>query len=112
MNKESLISKGKKLSNGLVYVINVFDLEPSGVIIQAYSQMDSKERILPISEKEVLFLINYYNLALFHHEWNKALYYLLHRYHTSNQYLIKHIHTDDHHHARYKAHLKQGCVFK
>ena len=65
MNKESLISKGKKLSNGLVYVINVFDLEPSGVIIQAYSQMDSKERILPISEKEVLFLINYYNLVLF-----------------------------------------------
>ena len=53
MNKESLISKAKKLSNGLVYVINVFDLEPSGVIIQAYSQMDSKERILPISEKEV-----------------------------------------------------------
>ena len=65
MNKESLISKGKKLSNGLVYVINVFDLEPSGVIIQAYSQMDSKERILPISEKEVLLLINYYNLLLF-----------------------------------------------
>ena len=65
MNKESLISKGKKLSNGLVYVINVFDLEPSGVIIQAYSQMDSKERILPISEKEVLLLINYYNLVLF-----------------------------------------------
>jgi len=65
MNKESLISKGKKLSNGLVYVINVFDLEPSGVIIQAYSQMDSKERILPISEKEVLLLISYYNLVLF-----------------------------------------------
>ena len=65
MNKESLISKGKKLSNGLVYVINVFDLEPSGVIIQACSQMDSKERILPISEKEVLLLINYYNLVLF-----------------------------------------------
>jgi len=65
MNKESLISKGKKLSNGLVYVINIFDLEPSGIIVQAYSQMDSKERILPISEKEVFTILIYVFICLF-----------------------------------------------
>lgn len=52
MNKESLLSMGRKL-NDVVYVLSVYDLEPSGIIIHAYNQLDSKERILPITEMEV-----------------------------------------------------------
>jgi hypothetical protein len=62
MNKESLYTTGKKLTGKygtIVYIMSVFDLEPSGVIVQGYNQMDSKEHILPIAEKEV-----YYNNAL------------------------------------------------
>lgn len=56
MNKESLYTTGKKLTGKygtIVYIMSVFDLEPSGVIVQGYNQMDSKEHILPIAEKEV-----------------------------------------------------------
>jgi hypothetical protein len=54
MNKESLFTIGKKLkgSEGQ-YLISVFDLEPSGIIIHAYNQKDSQETMLPISEIEV-----------------------------------------------------------
>ena len=58
MNKPSLLTVGKRLGrdDGL-FIVSVYDLEPSGVIIQAYSQVDSKEYILPVSEMEVSFQI-------------------------------------------------------
>lgn len=52
MNKVSLLTAGKKL-NGDLYLLSIYDLEPSGVIVQAYDQIKSKEFLLPISESEV-----------------------------------------------------------
>ena len=63
MNKESLYTTGKKLTGKygtIVYIMSVFDLEPSGIIVQGYNQMDSKEHILPIAEKEVISNNNNY----------------------------------------------------
>ena len=53
MNKPALYTCGRKLQDGNLYLISVFDVEPSGVIIQAYDQTHSKEFILPVSEEEV-----------------------------------------------------------
>lgn len=53
MNKPALYTCGRKLQDGNVYLISFFDVEPSGVIVQAYDQTHSKEFILPISEEEV-----------------------------------------------------------
>jgi hypothetical protein len=52
MNKVSLLTAGKKLQGNL-YLLSIYDLEPSGVIVQAYDQLQSKEYLLPISESEV-----------------------------------------------------------
>jgi hypothetical protein len=52
MNKAALLTTGKKL-NGTLHLMSVFDLEPSGVIIHAYNQINSKEYILPVTEMEV-----------------------------------------------------------
>eukprot|EP01031_Cornospumella_fuschlensis_P039797 gene39797-48454_t len=54
MNKASLITLGKRLNDGNLYFLSVHDLEPSGVIIHAYDQINSKEYILPISEHEFI----------------------------------------------------------
>ena len=53
MNNAALITIGKKFGNGDLYLLSVFDLEPSGVIVHAYNQVDSKEYQLPISEYQV-----------------------------------------------------------
>jgi hypothetical protein len=53
MNNASLLTIGKKLKGSEVYLLSVFDLEPSGIIVHAYNQIDSKEYTLPISEFEV-----------------------------------------------------------
>jgi hypothetical protein len=53
MNKVSLLTLGKKLQDGNLYVISVYDVEPSGIIVHAYDQMNSKEYTLPVSEFEV-----------------------------------------------------------
>ncbi len=53
MNKVSLLTLGKKLSDGNLYMLSVHDLEPSGVIVHAYDQLNSKEFVLPVSEFEV-----------------------------------------------------------
>ena len=53
MNKQSLITVGRKLKGQTLFLLSVFDLEPSGVIVHAYNQIDSKEFLLPISEAEV-----------------------------------------------------------
>jgi hypothetical protein len=54
MNKPALMTSAKRMGsdNGL-FILSVFDLEPSGVIVQAYSQVDSKEYLLPVTEMEL-----------------------------------------------------------
>lgn len=53
MNKVSLLTIGKKLQDGSLYLLSIYDLEPSGLIVQAYDQVNSKEYLLPVSESEV-----------------------------------------------------------
>lgn len=53
MNKSSLLTQGLNL-NGEFLVFTVYDLEPSGILVQAYHQESSKEYLLPITEREVL----------------------------------------------------------
>ena len=53
MNKVSLLTIGRKLQDGNLYLLSIHDLEPSGLIVHAYDQTNSKEYILPISESEV-----------------------------------------------------------
>ena len=54
-NKQALFTAGRKLNGTSIYLLSVFDMEPSGVIIHAYNQIDSKEYLLPISEMEVRY---------------------------------------------------------
>ena len=57
MNKGALITTGRKLTGGSdLYLLSIFDLEPSGIIIHAYNQADSKEYSLPVTEMEVINL--------------------------------------------------------
>ncbi len=71
MNQASLLTIGKKLGGSDLYLVSVFDVEPSGVIVQAYNQVDSREYILPISEVDVSDSLNWFctyfmNFNLFH----------------------------------------------
>ena len=47
------MTTGRKLEGGQLYLLSVFDLEPSGIIVHAYNQITSKEYVLPVLEKEV-----------------------------------------------------------
>ena len=53
MNKVSLLTIGKKLQDNNLYLLSIYDLEPSGLIVHAYDQFNSKEYLLPVSEVEV-----------------------------------------------------------
>ena len=53
MNKVSLLTMGKKLQDNNLYVLSIYDLEPSGLIVHAYDQRNSKELIMPVTEHEV-----------------------------------------------------------
>ena len=54
MNKAALFTSGKKLGGGsAIYLLSVFDLEPSGVIVHAYNQINSAEYLLPVSEADL-----------------------------------------------------------
>jgi hypothetical protein len=54
MNKVSLLSTVKKINPDQdLYLVSVYDVEPSGIIIHAYNQTNSKEYFLPVSENEV-----------------------------------------------------------
>jgi hypothetical protein len=53
MNKSALVTTGRKIYGNELYLLSVFDLEPSGVIVSAYNQTTSKEYLLPITEMEV-----------------------------------------------------------
>ena len=53
MNKEALATLGKKLEGRSLYILSVFDLEPSGLIVQAYNHISSKEYLLPVSEADL-----------------------------------------------------------
>lgn len=56
MNKVSLLTVGKKLQDENLYVLSIYDLEPSGLLVHAYDQTKSKEYVLPVSELEVFFI--------------------------------------------------------
>ncbi len=58
MNRAALITIGKKMSAEHMYLLSVFDLEPSGVMVHAYNQADSQEYILPVSEMEVVNVLS------------------------------------------------------
>eukprot|EP01042_Synura_sphagnicola_P027235 gene27235-35175_t len=64
MNKVSLLTLGKKLRDGNLYVISIHDLEPNGLIVHAYDQSNSKEYILPITEFQVCAELAFSFLAL------------------------------------------------
>jgi hypothetical protein len=53
MNKSALITVGKKFHGESMFLLSVFDLEPSGVIVHAYNQADSQEYMLPVTESEL-----------------------------------------------------------
>lgn len=53
MNKEALATLGKKLEGKSLYILSVFDLEPSGILIQAYNHISSREYLLPVSEADL-----------------------------------------------------------
>ena len=54
MNKAALLTTAKKFqSDEDLYLISVFDLEPSGIIVHAYNQINSHVLMLPVSEMEV-----------------------------------------------------------
>lgn len=65
MNKAALITVGKKFQEDSMFLLSVFDLEPSGVIIHAYNQTDSKEYSLPVTEMEVSLLTYFLTYFLF-----------------------------------------------
>lgn len=51
----ALITVGKRLLGDALFLVSVFDLEPSGISVKAYNQTDSREYSLPVSEREVRF---------------------------------------------------------
>ena len=53
MNRSALLTVGHSI-NGEKYLISVYDYEPSGIIVNAYNQNNSKEYTLPVMESEVL----------------------------------------------------------
>lgn len=56
MNKQALFTKALPMyvdDRKQEYILRVYDLEPSGIIISAYSDTDSKSRIYPVSEKDL-----------------------------------------------------------
>jgi hypothetical protein len=67
MNKVALVTVGKRLLGETLFLVSVFDLEPSGVLIHAYNQSDSREYTLPISERDVrlnIFVLAFLSLIL------------------------------------------------
>lgn len=54
MNKAALITVVKKFqAYPDLCLVGVFDLEPSGIIVHAYNQINSTVFTLPVSETEV-----------------------------------------------------------
>ena len=54
MNKSALLTTVKKFeTDNDLYLVSFFDLEPSGIILHAYNQVNSTILTLPISETEV-----------------------------------------------------------
>jgi hypothetical protein len=54
MNKAALITVVKKFqAYPDLCLVSIFDLEPSGIIVHAYNQINSNVYTLPVSEMEV-----------------------------------------------------------
>ena len=75
MNKAALITVGKRFQEDSMFLLSVFDLEPSGVIIHAYNQTDSKEYSLPVTEMEVK--IQSSSISFFHRYFTHFSFLLL-----------------------------------
>ena len=54
MNKPALLNAGKLFNRGDLYVISIYDMEPSGILVQAYNQESSKEYLLSVSERALM----------------------------------------------------------
>jgi hypothetical protein len=65
MNKVSLLTIGRKLQDQNLYLLSIYDLEPSGLIVHAYDQINSKEYLLPIAEAEVTHVYHFLMLIVF-----------------------------------------------
>lgn len=48
-----LFSIGRKLEDGGMYVVDLHDVYPAGILVQAYNQATSHRYTLSVSEKEV-----------------------------------------------------------
>jgi hypothetical protein len=54
MNKAALVTVVKKFqAYPDLCLVSIFDLEPSGIIVHAYNQINSNVYTLPVSEMEV-----------------------------------------------------------
>ena len=54
MNKAALLTVVKKFNAYPdLCLVSIFDLEPSGIIVHAYNQINSNVYTLPVSEMEV-----------------------------------------------------------
>lgn len=53
MRNRSLYTLGRELEDGNMYILSVIDLEPAGVLLQAYNQENSQELTMPVSETQV-----------------------------------------------------------
>mmetsp|Transcript_4461 Transcript_4461/g.8999 ORF Transcript_4461/g.8999 Transcript_4461/m.8999 type:complete len:161 (+) Transcript_4461:77-559(+) len=51
--KASVFTHGKKLSDESLYVINIIDLEPAGLLVKAYNQETNAEYFLSPSEGQL-----------------------------------------------------------
>ena len=74
MNRSLLLTVGKKLNGDLLHLLSVFDLEPSGIIIHAYNQTNSKEYMLPITEIEVKQIFHLFPLFLYCYQFAESGY--------------------------------------
>ena len=54
MKNRSLYTLGRELDDGAMYILSVIDLEPAGVLVQAYNQENSEELTMAVSESQVI----------------------------------------------------------
>ena len=51
--KQAIHNSARSLNDNEIYILQVFDLAPSGLLVRAYQQAKSLELYLPISESEI-----------------------------------------------------------
>mmetsp|Transcript_33744 Transcript_33744/g.106634 ORF Transcript_33744/g.106634 Transcript_33744/m.106634 type:complete len:163 (-) Transcript_33744:148-636(-) len=53
MQQSAAFTQGRRLSDGRMYVVSVYDLEPAGVLVRAYCNVTSTELTLAPTEREL-----------------------------------------------------------